>query len=156
MKSRERIHWYLRFWAISLAVALILLGQFLIADAQTTKSKITVTGANDIFEQTLAQPAKFLQTLEITPEQVQKQLKARPRIAVVGAGFVRNLGATPLPGIQNARQAKSSIQVEGAGAARVIGLTAFAGISSSPSKPGIDVAGAGSVRNVGLVAPVVQ
>lgn len=154
MKLKEHIQHYRRFWAIGLTVALILLGQFLTADAQTAKSKITITGADDTFVQTLAQPAKFLQSLGITPAQVQQKLKPRPRIAVVGAGFVRNLGMAAFANLKNVQPIKSSIQVQGAGAARVVGLAALPGIQISQMVTAtIQVQGAGSVRTIRLVAP---
>ena len=123
MKPKERIQHYQHFWAIGLAVALVLLCQFLTAGAQTVKSKITTTGADATFESVLAQPVQFLQSLGFTPEQVQKQLKPRPRITVVG-GSMRNLGLAAFANLKNAKPVKSSIKVVGAGSVRAIKLVA--------------------------------
>ncbi len=155
MKPKERTQHYQRSWAIGLTVALILLGQFLTAGAQTAKPKITTIGADDTFESVFSQPTKFLQAIGITPEELQRELEPRARIAVVGAGFTRDVGLVAFTDTQNA-QAKSSIQVAGAGSARVLGLVAFTEISNPRSKISIQVAGAGSVRNIGLVAPAAE
>lgn len=152
MKSRERAQHYQHFWATGLTVALILLGQFLTADAQTTKPKITTVGADDTFESVFSQPAQFLQAIGITSEEVQRALEPRARIAVVGAGFTRDVGLSAFTDTQNV-QAQSSIQVAGAGSARILGLVAFTELPNPPSKTAIHVAGAGSVRDIGLVAP---
>ncbi len=152
MKPKEHIQLYQRFWATSLTVALILLGQFLTADAQTTKPKITTVGADDTFESVFSQPVQFMQAIGITPEEIQRALEPRARIAVVGAGFTRDVGLVAFTETQNT-QVKSSILVEGAGSARVLGLVAFTELPNPPSKTAIHVAGAGSVRDIGLVAP---
>jgi len=152
VKPKEHTQPHQRFWAIGLTVTLILLGQFLTADAQTTKPKITTVGADDTFESVFSQPVQFLQAIGITPEEVQRALEPRARIAVVGAGFTRDVGLVAFTDAQNT-QARSSIQVEGAGAARVLGLVAFTEIPNPPTGSGIHVAGAGSVRDIGLVAP---
>ena len=83
----------------------------------------TTVGADDTFEQVLSQPAPFLRELGITSGEIQRKLRKRARIFVVGAGFVRDEG-----------------------------LAAFTEIPNPPSKTGIHVAGAGSVRDIGLVA----
>lgn len=157
MNLKKGVPHHQRFWTIGLTVALILLGQFLIAGAQTAKPEITITGADDTYEQALAQPTQFLRSINITPEEIQKQLEPHPHILVEGAGFVRNVGLASFTNTSGAQSAHSSIQVEGAGAARVVGLASFTELpEQQSSKPDIHVAGAGSVRNVGLVAPVGQ
>ncbi|MFN8494795.1 MAG: hypothetical protein U0350_44745 [Caldilineaceae bacterium] len=154
MKPKERTQHHQRFWLIDLTVILILLGQFLTAGAQTPKSKITVTGADDTSAQTLAQPEEFLQSLGISPAQVQQKLKPRPHIVVVGAGFVRNLGMVAFANLKNVQPIKTSIQVQGAGATWVVGLAALPGLQNAQVLTAtIQVQGAGSVRGIKLVAP---
>lgn len=154
MNLKKGVPHHQRFWTIGLTVALILLGQFLIAGAQTAKPQITTNGADDTFQQSLSQPTQFLKRLGITAEEIQKQLRVHPRIVVDRAGAVRNLG---MVSFTSAQLTQSNIQVEGVGAARVVGLASFTEVQDQQSsKPDIHVAGAGSVRNLGLVAPVGQ
>lgn len=154
MNLQKRVQHHQRFWTIGLTLVLILLGQFLIADAQTAKPKITTNGADDTFQQSLSQPAQFLKRVGITPEEIQKQLKVRLRIIVGGTGAVRSLDVVSFTTVQ---QTQTSIQVEGAGSARVVGLATFTEVPDQYSpKPSIHVAGAGSVRKVDLIALPLQ
>lgn len=154
MKVKEHIQYFTRFWVIGLVVALIIIRHLSATGAQVPKSKIITIGADDTFEQSLAQPTQFLQRMGSTPEEIQKQLKARPHIFVGEAGFVRNLemtSFTSVPPIQ------TSIQVEGSGSARIVGLTVFTEVADQQSsKLGIHVVDAGFVHNISLVAPLGQ
>ncbi|MCE7986617.1 MAG: hypothetical protein DYG89_36045 [Caldilinea sp. CFX5] len=152
--KKESVRHFQRFGILGLVSTLIIFGQMSATGLQIIKSKIITTGADDIFEQSLVQPVQFLERIGITPEEIQKQLRVRPRIVVGGAGAVRSL---EMASFTSAQPIQTSIQVEGAGAARVVGLAAFTEVPDQPSlKPDIHIVGAGSVRNVGLVAPVGQ
>jgi hypothetical protein len=149
VKREKSVTISLSYWAIGLTLASLFASQLTVGYAQTARPKIIIMGAHSTFERALSRPTEFLQAMGITSEEAQKELKHRPRILVVGAGFTRNVR---LAAFTDTKPAKSSIYVEGAGAARVLGLSAFTEDPNPQlSKPAIHVAGAGSVRDIGLV-----
>lgn len=121
-KKSLQLDW--RWWTFSLAGVLLLLGPFSAVDAQTSKLKITTTGAESVFAPVLSQPMKLMKALEITSEEIKKQLTAGPQISVSGAGYVRNLGLTALTKGQKSNQSLTGIKVSGASSVREFSLTA--------------------------------
>lgn len=164
MKSLEHLPRYRQFWVTRLTVALLLFGQFLMAEAQTSQNTITTTGEDSKFEQTLIQPVEFLESLRIAPEELQRQLGERPRILVNGAGFVHNTGfeqvlvaptellesmGIDLEKAQSELRARPRILVNGAGFAHDVDLASFT--DTQQVKSSIHVVGASFARHAGLV-----
>lgn len=108
-----------------------------------------MTGANDTFKAQLAQPDDLFGSLGVTEAEVAQELSERPRIAVFGAGAVRN---SYLASLTNQEQPPSTVVVVAAGSVRDFRLSMLqeehAAIEAAIS---IDVTGAGSVRDVGLM-----
>jgi len=128
---KERPQYYRRFWTTGLAVVLFMLSQFLAVGAQTGKSPITTTAADSTFEPTLSQPVEFLEVLGLTQEEVQQQIKPRPRILVEGAGSVKYVGLASFANLKNDEPTGADIQVSAAGSVRIVRVMAFTELSNT-------------------------
>lgn len=146
------IHPFRYLKIVVLGVALVI-STLYVAEAQTSQARVDIQGEDDSILLNISKPEEILAKLNLKPNEIQQKL-LRVRIAISGAGAVRDEGFISPTGTDYVAASKVEIVITGDNDRRVLDLSSFTGNSNQLStKPNILVTGAGTVREIGLDNP---